>query len=157
MRAGRGFCRFVRNYDSLIRSFAAALAFSAKLACSHRSGLGYLARLRPIKRRSFMRDHLLNSAGPLRASTMRGEISRIANARIWTPPHCKLPSLWRPCRLHTYIRPLTWASLRCRAMMGYSRAGSQSLFRASRTWTFEGFASAGSTGLPSFRLLRNRG
>gem|GEM_PF-4136720 len=44
-----------------------------------------------------------------------------------------------------------------RAMMGYSRAGSQSLFRASRTWTFEGFSSAGSTGLPSFRLLRNRG
>src|SRR3990167_8720225 len=44
-----------------------------------------------------------------------------------------------------------------RAMMGYSRAGSQSLLRASRTWTFEGFSSAGSTGLPSFRLLRNRG
>jgi hypothetical protein len=41
--------------------------------------------------------------------------------------------------------------------MGYSRAGSRSLFRAFRTWTFEGFVDAGSTGLPSFRLLRNRG
>jgi hypothetical protein len=41
--------------------------------------------------------------------------------------------------------------------MGYSRAGSQSLLRASRTWTLEGFADAGSTGLPSFGLLRNRG
>ena len=41
--------------------------------------------------------------------------------------------------------------------MGCSRAGSRSLFRAFRTWTFEGFADAGSTGLPSFRLLRNRG
>jgi hypothetical protein len=41
--------------------------------------------------------------------------------------------------------------------MGYSRAGSRSLFRAFRTWTFEGFADAGSTGLPSFRLLCNRG
>ena len=31
-------------------------------------------------------------------------------------------------------------------MMGYSRAGSHSLFRAGRTRTFEGFAGAGSTG-----------
>ena len=42
-------------------------------------------------------------------------------------------------------------------MMGYSRAGSHSLLRAFRTWTLEGFADAGSTGLPSLRLLRNRG
>jgi hypothetical protein len=41
--------------------------------------------------------------------------------------------------------------------MGYSRAGSQSLLRALRTWTLEGFANAGSTGLPSFGLLRNLG
>ena len=41
--------------------------------------------------------------------------------------------------------------------MGYSRASSQSLLRALRTWTLEGFADAGSTGLPSFGLLRNRG
>ena len=33
----------------------------------------------------------------------------------------------------------------------------QSLLRALRTWTFEGFADAGSTGLPSFGLLSNRG
>jgi hypothetical protein len=42
-------------------------------------------------------------------------------------------------------------------MMDYSRASSQSLLRALRTWTFEGFADAGSTGLPSFGLLSNRG
>ena len=41
--------------------------------------------------------------------------------------------------------------------MGYSRVSSQSLLRAFRTWTLEGFADAGSTDLPSFRLLRNRG
>jgi hypothetical protein len=44
-----------------------------------------------------------------------------------------------------------------RAMMGYSRARSQSLFCVFRAWTLEGFSSAGSTGLPSFRLLRNHG
>lgn len=86
----------------------------------------------------------------------RGGISSI-NARIWTPPHCKPPLLWRPCRLHTYIRPLTSASIRCRALMGYSRVGSQSLLRALCTWTLEGFADAGSTGLPLLGLLRNRG
>ena len=42
-------------------------------------------------------------------------------------------------------------------MMGYSRVGSQSLLRALRTWTLEGFADAGSTGLPLLGLLRNRG
>jgi len=42
-------------------------------------------------------------------------------------------------------------------MIGYSRVGSQSLLRALRTWTLEGFADAGSTGLPLLRLLRNRG
>ena len=77
--------------------------------------------------------------------------------RIWTPPRCKPPLLWRPCRLHTYIRPLTSAPIRCWAMMGYSRVGSQSLLRALRTWTLEGFADAGSTGLPLLGLLRNRG
>lgn len=41
--------------------------------------------------------------------------------------------------------------------MGYSRVGSQSLLRALRTWTFEGFTDAGSTGLPSFGLLSNLG
>jgi hypothetical protein len=41
--------------------------------------------------------------------------------------------------------------------MGYSRVGSQSLLRALRTWTLEDFANAGSTGLPSFGLLRNLG
>ena len=41
--------------------------------------------------------------------------------------------------------------------MGYSRVGSQSLLRALRTWTLEGFADAGSTGLPLLGLLRNRG
>jgi len=57
-------------------------------------------------------------------------------------------------RLLTYIRPLTAASVwRCRAMMGYSRAGSPLLLRASRTWTFSGSAGAGSTCLPSFGLL----
>ncbi len=25
---------------------------------------------------------------------------------VYGPPGCKPPSLWRPCRLHTYIRPL---------------------------------------------------
>jgi hypothetical protein len=41
--------------------------------------------------------------------------------------------------------------------MGYSRVGSQSLLRALRTWTFEGFSDAGSTGLPSFGLRSNLG
>jgi hypothetical protein len=41
--------------------------------------------------------------------------------------------------------------------MGYSRVGSQLLLRALRTWSLEGFADAGSTGLPLFGLLRNRG
>jgi hypothetical protein len=41
--------------------------------------------------------------------------------------------------------------------MGYSRVSSRLLFRAFRTQTLEGFADAGSTGLPSLRLLRNRG
>jgi len=36
--------------------------------------------------------------------------------------------------------------------MGYSRVGSQSLLRALRTWTLEGFADAGSTGLPLLGL-----
>jgi len=40
---------------------------------------------------------------------------------------------------------------------GYSRVSSQSLLRALRTWSLEGFANAGSTGLPLFGLLRNRG
>ncbi|MGH6631285.1 MAG: hypothetical protein ACREB3_16275, partial [Burkholderiales bacterium] len=58
---------------------------------------------------------------------------------------------------HTYIRPLAAASIyRCRAMMGYSRARSQLLFRAFRTWSFSGSAGAGSTCLPSFGLLSNR-
>ena len=39
--------------------------------------------------------------------------------------------------------------------MGYSRVGSQSLCRASRTWTYAGSAGAGSTCLPSFGLLGN--
>ncbi|EXF94975.1 hypothetical protein HK44_022510 [Pseudomonas fluorescens HK44] len=42
-------------------------------------------------------------------------------------------------------------------MMGYSRVGSQSFRRAFRTWMLEGFTNAGSTGLPSFGLRRNRG
>jgi hypothetical protein len=38
----------------------------------------------------------------------------------------------------TYIRPLVAASsIRCTAMMGYSRASSQSLLRASRIWKLE--------------------
>jgi hypothetical protein len=41
-------------------------------------------------------------------------------------------------------------------MMGYSRVGSQSLFRAFRAWTFKGFADAGPTCSPSFGMLRNR-
>ena len=41
--------------------------------------------------------------------------------------------------------------------MGYSRVGSQLLLRTLRTWSFEGFADAGSTGLPLLGLLRNRG
>ena len=41
--------------------------------------------------------------------------------------------------------------------MGYSRVGSQLLLRTLRTWSFEGFADAGSTGLLLFGLLRNRG
>jgi hypothetical protein len=41
-------------------------------------------------------------------------------------------------------------------MMGYSRASSQSLFRASRIWKLAGFTGAGSTCLPSFGLLCNR-
>ena len=40
---------------------------------------------------------------------------------------------------------------------GYSRVGSQLLLCALRTWSLEGFANAGSTGLPLFGLLRNRG
>ena len=47
-------------------------------------------------------------------------------------------------RLLTYIRPLTAASgFRCWAMMGYSRASSLSLCRASRTWTFSSSTDAG--------------
>ena len=50
------------------------------------------------------------------------------------------PVSGREVRLLTYIRPLIAAPIhRCRASMGYSRAGSQSLLRASRTWTFAGF------------------
>ena len=61
-------------------------------------------------------------------------------------------------RLLTYIRPLIAASIyRRRAMMGYSRASSQSLFRAFRTSALAGSAGAGSTCLPSSGLLSNRG
>jgi hypothetical protein len=41
-------------------------------------------------------------------------------------------------------------------MMGYSRASSQSVVRASRIWSFAGFTGAGSTCLPSFGWLCNR-
>jgi hypothetical protein len=61
-------------------------------------------------------------------------------------------------RLLTYIRPLIAASIyRRRAMMGYSRANSQSLLRAFRTSALAGSAGAGSTCLPSSGLLSNRG
>ncbi len=86
----------------------------------------------------------------VRSNTPRRNCVPRSSIPIWTPPLCKPPSLWRPCRLHTYIRPLTVASDRCWAMMGYSRFGSQLFRRAFRTWMLEGFTNAGSTGLPSF-------
>jgi hypothetical protein len=58
---------------------------------------------------------------------------------------------------HVYPASDMCIELSIRAMMGYSRASSQSLFRASRTWTFAGSAGAGSTCSPSFGLLGNRG
>ena len=51
----------------------------------------------------------------------------------------------------------TCIGLSIRAMMGYSRASSQSFLRAFRTWTFAGSAGAGSTCSPSFGVLGNRG
>jgi len=60
-------------------------------------------------------------------------------------------------RLLTYIRPLSMASVYgYRAMMGYSRASSPSVCRASRTWTLSGSTGAGSTCSPSSGLLCNR-
>ena len=68
-----------------------------------------------------------------------------------------IPFFGHEVRLLTYIRPVVAASvLRCSAMMGYSRAGSQSVVRASRIWSFAGSTGAGSTCLPSFGLLCNR-
>jgi len=88
----------------------------------------------------------------------RGQIYFLYSKR----PYMDSPSLQAPFALapvptaHVYSAS-DYGIVSMRAMMGYSRAGSQSLFRAFRTWTLEGFSSAGSTGLPSFRLLRNRG
>ena len=73
------------------------------------------------------------------------------------PLVCKHSALRHEVRLLTYIRPIVEASsLRCVAMMGYSRASSQSLFRASRIWKYTDSTGAGSTCLPSFGLLCNR-
>ena len=69
-----------------------------------------------------------------------------------------IPFFGDKVRLLTYIRPPTATSIgRCSAMMGYSRASSPSLSRASRTSPVSGFAGAGSTCSPSFGLLSNRG
>ena len=71
---------------------------------------------------------------------------------------CKQPVCWRSkydcsrisgLSLHRWHRTI-------RAMMGYSRASSLTIPRASRTWTLTGSAGAGSTCSPSVSLLCNR-
>ena len=83
---------------------------------------------------------------------------RTENAYMDPSSFASTPFFGGKVRLLTYIRPLITASIdRRRAMMGYSRANSLSVFRASCTSRFSGFVGAGSTCLPSSGLLSNRG
>ena len=70
---------------------------------------------------------------------------------------CKHSVYWR-FGTTAYVYPASTISIdqSIRAIMGYSRASSQSLCRALSTWTFSGFAGAGSTCSPSYSLLCNR-
>jgi len=61
--------------------------------------------------------------------------------------------IWLDC---IRISGLSGGIRRCRAIMGYSRTGSQSLCRTVSTRTFSGSSSAGSTDSPLVSLLRNR-
>ncbi len=59
-------------------------------------------------------------------------------------------------RLLTYIRSLFRASQHA-TLMGFRAPAPYCFIVLLRTWTFTGFADAGSTCSPSFRMLRNRG
>ena len=59
-------------------------------------------------------------------------------------------------RLLTYIRSLFRASQHA-TLMGFRAPAPNCCLVLLRTWTFTGFADAGSTCSPSFRMLRNRG
>ena len=79
--------------------------------------------------------------------------------RIWTPPRLQARRLFgfRGTTAHVYPASNCASNNRCRAMMGYSRASSRSLFRPLRPWTLLGFADVGSTCEPSNGLPANRG
>jgi predicted 3-demethylubiquinone-9 3-methyltransferase (glyoxalase superfamily) len=79
--------------------------------------------------------------------------------RIWTPPHCKHSVLWRPeSTAHVYSASACHID---QSMLGLDGLFARWLPIAftcmGSTWTLEGFANAGSTGSPSYGLLRNRG
>ncbi len=93
-----------------------------------------------------------------RADNRRGAVStRIQCPYMDSPSFASKLYLADMARLHTYIRPLKLAYVyRCRAIMVYSRASSQSLCRTSRTWTFPGLTDAGLTSKRPFKILAKR-